>query len=173
MASEPFWWAARLDYTALAAVSDADREAITATLPDGGQVAADSATRRISLTFPVEVTSLRQATDAALRAAHRAAPAGAEAAAVHVAPHVEQQAAVHGQAPGVSIVGTVEAAPILGVSRRRLVELVDTHPEFPAPAARLTVGRVWTRAAIETFAARWRGADRPAEPTQPTRAATP
>jgi hypothetical protein len=41
------------------------------------------------------------------------------------------------------------------VSRHRLAELADTRTEFPSPLATLTVERVWTRTAIESFARGW------------------
>lgn len=49
-----------------------------------------------------------------------------------------------------------EVADALGVSRQRAYALV-ARPDFPAPTAELTSGRVWLTADVE----RWRKAPRP------------
>jgi hypothetical protein len=50
------------------------------------------------------------------------------------------------------LVGSSEAAAILGVSRQRLNQIVAQAPDFPRPDAVLTCGRIWTRDAVETWA---------------------
>ncbi|MBA3267832.1 MAG: AlpA family phage regulatory protein [Acidimicrobiia bacterium] len=49
------------------------------------------------------------------------------------------------------VVGAPEVAQVLGVSRQRVYQLIDTYDDFPAPLATLAVGRVWSRAAIEEW----------------------
>ena len=44
---------------------------------------------------------------------------------------------------------------VLGVSRQRVHQLASEHTRFPAPYLRLSSGPVWTRPAIEYFAAHW------------------
>jgi hypothetical protein len=52
------------------------------------------------------------------------------------------------------LAGVAEIAELLGVSRQRINALVKTHPEFPAPLAELTAGRIWDIDAIRQWAAR-------------------
>lgn len=49
------------------------------------------------------------------------------------------------------MVGVPEIARILGVSRQRVYQLIDTYDDFPPPVATLAVGRIWARAAIEEW----------------------
>jgi hypothetical protein len=164
MASGPTRWSARLDYRTVTVLTGEQQEEINTALPDGAAVTFDSAMKRLACVFGLEATSVRQATDQALRTGHRAVPDGAEAVAVRVASEAEHQAEADGNPAGVTLVGTVEAAALLGVSRHRLAELADTHSGFPTPLATLTVGRVWTRAAMESFARHWRDGQAGANP---------
>jgi hypothetical protein len=155
VASGPTRWSAQLDYRTITVLTVEQQEEIATALPDGATVTFDSAMKRLVCVFALEATSARRATDHALRTGHRAVPHGAEAVGVRVLPAAEQQAETDGNPSGVTVVGTVEAAALLGVSRHRLAELADTHTEFPSPLATLTIGRVWTRAAIESFTRHW------------------
>ncbi len=47
---------------------------------------------------------------------------------------------------------TGDVAKLLGISRQRVHQLTEDDPSFPAPAAVLSVGRVWERADIERWA---------------------
>lgn len=49
--------------------------------------------------------------------------------------------------------GSAEAAAILGVTRQRLAQLLTEAADFPAPEVVLKAGRIWSRAAIEAWAA--------------------
>ncbi len=49
------------------------------------------------------------------------------------------------------VVGIPEIAQILGVSRQRVYQLIDTYEDFPAPLATLAVGRIWSRSAVEEW----------------------
>lgn len=49
------------------------------------------------------------------------------------------------------LVGTAEIAAMLGVSRQRVDQIVDSYEDFPAPEAELSAGRVWSRTAVETW----------------------
>ncbi len=40
---------------------------------------------------------------------------------------------------------------MLGVSRQRVYQLIDAYEDFPAPLAKLAVGRVWSRASVEEW----------------------
>lgn len=50
------------------------------------------------------------------------------------------------------LVGVAEIASMLGISRQRVNEIVQTHSEFPRPEAELSAGRVWRRDVIEDWA---------------------
>jgi prophage regulatory protein len=51
----------------------------------------------------------------------------------------------------VDVVGVPEIARILGVSRQRVYQLMEAYEDFPPPVARLAVGRIWARSAIEEW----------------------
>jgi predicted DNA-binding transcriptional regulator AlpA len=49
------------------------------------------------------------------------------------------------------LVGMAEIAEMLGVSRQRVAQLIESYDDFPAPEVELTAGRIWSRTAIETW----------------------
>lgn len=51
------------------------------------------------------------------------------------------------------LLGVSEIAAMLGVSRQRADQLSRSYADFPEPEARLSVGRVWTREAVERWIA--------------------
>jgi predicted DNA-binding transcriptional regulator AlpA len=51
------------------------------------------------------------------------------------------------------LAGPAEIASMLGVSRQRVTQLA-AHPDFPRPVAELSMGKVWLRSDIETWAAK-------------------
>jgi hypothetical protein len=54
------------------------------------------------------------------------------------------------------LVGAIEAAAILGVSRQRVHQLLRENPGFPEPLYHLrSTGPLWVRQGIESFAQRW------------------
>lgn len=50
------------------------------------------------------------------------------------------------------IVGVKEVAQMLGISRQRVNVIVQSHPDFPEPIAKLAAGRVWQRRDIVEWA---------------------
>lgn len=48
---------------------------------------------------------------------------------------------------------TADAARVLGITRRRVVELAASDPKFPPPETAAAGGHTWPRAAIEAWAA--------------------
>jgi len=46
-----------------------------------------------------------------------------------------------------------EAAALLGMSKQGFAKLLATNPDFPEPTALLSVGRIWSRADVEAWAA--------------------
>jgi ATP-dependent Clp protease ATP-binding subunit ClpA/predicted DNA-binding transcriptional regulator AlpA len=63
------------------------------------------------------------------------------------------------------LVGMAEIAEMLGVTRQRVSQLIETYEDFPKPEVELSGGRVWSRTAIETWIASHpdRGPGRPEE----------
>jgi hypothetical protein len=51
------------------------------------------------------------------------------------------------------LVGMAEIAEMLGVTRQRVAQLIESYDDFPAPEVELTAGRIWSRTAIETWIA--------------------
>lgn len=49
------------------------------------------------------------------------------------------------------LVGVAEIAEMLGASRSRVLQLVDTYDDFPEPDAELASGRIWLRTDIERW----------------------
>src|SRR5207247_2129545 len=58
-----------------------------------------------------------------------------------------------------------EIAEMLGVSRQRVGQLIETYDDFPKPEVEISGGRVWSRTAVETWIATHteREAGRPTE----------
>lgn len=46
-----------------------------------------------------------------------------------------------------------EIAEMIGVSRQRVAQLIESYEDFPKPEVELTGGRVWSRTAVETWIA--------------------
>src|SRR5438552_1013064 len=46
-----------------------------------------------------------------------------------------------------------EIAEMLGVSRQRVGQLIETYDDFPKPEVEISGGRVWSRTAVETWIA--------------------
>lgn len=104
----------------------------------------------LSAEFAVTAPTLRKATDEALRAAS-ALPA--KPTRLQVLPLDDWVAEQKAPRPR-DLVGSAEAASLLGVSRQRVGQLAE-RPDFPAPIARLSAGPVWTRTSIEVFGQHW------------------
>src|SRR2546426_2602670 len=51
------------------------------------------------------------------------------------------------------LVGVAEICDMLGVSRQRVAQIIETYDDFPVPEVEIAAGRVWSRAAIQTWAA--------------------
>jgi len=49
------------------------------------------------------------------------------------------------------LVGAVEIAAMLGVTRQRIYQLTHEDPTFPQPEVELASGRVWKREDIEKW----------------------
>ena len=56
---------------------------------------------------------------------------------------------------GPDLLAASDVGAVLGISRQRVHQLANEHDRFPEPYVRLGSGPVWTRPAIEHFAAHW------------------
>ena len=110
----------------------------------------DGARHLATVDYSVTAATLRRATEEALRAA-RALPA--EPTRMRVLPLEDWVSEQKSPQPR-DLVGTSEAAVLLGVSRQRIGQLAE-RPDFPAPIARLSAGPVWTRTSIDAFDQSW------------------
>jgi len=151
-------WHATVEVSQLA-LNDDQIDILTDELP-GYAVLAHSADRgRLTMRFTVNAATLRQATDVALRAARHAcgvafAPGVSELTQIRVLPVDDQVKELEYPQPQ-DLVGYVEIAEILGVSRQRARELATTNPDFPRPLAQLAASPVYTLPSVTAFAARW------------------
>jgi predicted DNA-binding transcriptional regulator AlpA len=96
-----------------------------------------------------------QVTKRGFRTAAAAARARKQLLIDHHRPLPPSQVGVLGE-----LVGTVEIASMLGVSRQRVDKLSRTD-SFPEPVAVLAVGRIWRRQDVETWARETGRLDRP------------
>jgi hypothetical protein len=149
-------WRAYATYTRPTDLTDDQTEALVRAVPGFGLALDDGTHLNIEMT--INAGTLRQAMDAALRAA-RAAWAEVfgrttDPLALRVAAAALVQAEAEHPAPDDDLIGTAEAAEILNVATARIRQL-DNTPDFPAAVARPAMGPIYTRSAIEAFKARW------------------
>lgn len=132
-------------------------ENLAEALPGFAVITSDEQTGRVTITLTVDASTLRQATDGALRAvtdAGRAVLGRADLLGVRVLTEEDYRAEVERPAR-LDLVGSTEGGQLLGVSRQRFEELARTRPDFPPHVAELARGKVYTRASIEAFDERW------------------
>lgn len=98
----------------------------------------------------VDAETLAQATVTAL---DLPVPAGFTARQVRLLPAADY---LHERAypPAQDLIGQVESAAVLGVSRQRL-NVLRHHRDFPPPVAHPSCGPVYTRVSIDEFYLRW------------------
>jgi len=150
-------WTAQLSYDA-PGLDAARRQEITAAL-GATELRYDEERGWLTVTVEVDAATLRQAADAALRAASQAV--GSAAAGVmssrprqiRVLPADDFAGEIAHPAP-VELMGVSEIAELLGVSRQRVNQLIAGE-DFPRPVSRLAAGPVFTTASIEAFQKRW------------------
>lgn len=120
---------------------------------DGG-ISYDGETGRLTAVFEVDATSLRAATNAAIRAASDALPTKPTEISVQT---TDQFIADTEYPTPIDLVGLGEAAELLEMSRSRIDQLMKAPQSgFPAPVARVSSGPVWTRESLEAFKGRGR-----------------
>lgn len=128
---------------------DALLDALDARHDIGGPVGSGTGTS-LGAVFEVDAPDVRKAADVAIDAFAEAVavvtedlPKRPDIRRVEVVPEDFE----HGE-----LVGAIDGARALGVSRQRFYQLMD-RPGFPRPATRLARGALWRREEIEAFAA--------------------
>lgn len=109
---------------------------------------------RFSVTFDIEAPTARRAADDGLRDLANAIKSEVGSSLPVTAVHVLAEPELL-QPSTAAIVGSAEAAEMLGVKRQRVHELAKSHPEFPAPIARLSTGPIYSAKSIDEFNKRW------------------
>ena len=115
-------------------------------------VAVDSERQRVAATLRLEASTLRQATDAALRtftAAAAAAGLTVRPVAVRVLPWDDYVAELD-RPPVPPLVGYAEIAQLADVSRQRAAQLADLDG-FPPQVATVSGAPAFVRASVEAF----------------------
>ena len=110
-----------------------------------GAVGWGSAGPVLGSVFEVRAPTARRAIKIGLDAFERASSGLSDVPIRRV--EVAPESFEHGE-----LLGAVDGARMLGVSRQRFYQLQE-RPGFPAPAASLARGALWRRADIEAFAA--------------------
>ncbi|WP_027659637.1 hypothetical protein [Salinispora fenicalii] len=137
--------------------SDDQLAEITRVLPGYG-IIVDTGVDRVRLEMTIEASTVRQAADAAVRAARtahsQAISSAPEVTALRVITAEDHEREISRPHP-MSLVGNAEIARILNVSRQRVEQLARENEAFPAPVARLAAGPVYTRGSIDAFNTGW------------------
>jgi hypothetical protein len=116
---------------------------------DVAGVVGSGAGTSLGAVFEVDAPDVQTAADVAIEAfissvalATKGLPAPPEVRRIEIAPEDYERD---------ELLGAVDGARVLGVSRQRFYQL-QGHPGFPTPAAELARGALWRRADIEAFA---------------------
>lgn len=160
-------WIAQLTY------ADAVTESIARTTARRRGVTAsvfDASTGRLQVTVEVDGATLEEAVAGGLGTAARAVGRLQPVRLLVQSTAAYDADTAHPAPLDVDLVGISEIAAILGVSRQRAGKLAD-GPDFPAPVAQTSRGRLYTRGSVTAFNEWWqtvrnpRGGRRRRQPT--------
>ncbi|MFG1997690.1 hypothetical protein ACGFNU_00925 [Spirillospora sp. NPDC048911] len=168
-------WHAEVTYE----VKDLDDEQLQKLMivtPGFATISHDNDTGLLRLNLMVEAGTVRKAVEASLRTASDATRQVLDKAltptGVRVLSIAEQRAEIENPI-GQDLVGYIEIADLLGVSRQRARQLAEENQQFPSPVARLAMGPVFTRSSVTAFQGRWeRKSGRPKKGGGPSRGST-
>lgn len=142
-----------------------DGDALITALAEHSPALQHHASGATSATLTIQASSLPLAVTEALRVV-QAAAADADVVGVEVlADELAQEEADRPTLP--ELVMAAGAARLLGVSRQRVLQLINTDPSFPDPVLELDNGRVWAADGIRAY-----GASRDRSPRHKTPRAT-
>lgn len=154
--SQTRWHASVLYATADLPLTDEQADALVANLP--GYASAVHAGDRIRLEMTVEASTLRKATDEAVKAANAAFAAAFDTVGTPVGVRVltldDYQRELSHPAP-LDLVGLAEVTEMGGFNSRQAADAATKNADFPAPVATPRMGKVWARSAVEAFLDRW------------------
>src|SRR3990172_498230 len=134
------------------APTDEQIAALRAALPD---VQHDPDREILTARVTISAGTLRAAADETAKVT-RAAHAGAfgeagELVEIRVLTE-ERWATEQMNPPPMDLIGHIEIAEVIGVTKTRVGQLAAAHPSFPRPVGTPRAGRMYTRASIEAFA---------------------
>lgn len=120
-------------------------------------IAVNTERRRTSLSFGVDASTLRQATDEAWRQRLRITTGHPIGPAVALRIITDDELKAELERPQVpELVDTAAAREILGVNSAQRMAEVEALPGFPQPVATLSGNRrVYAKASVEAFKKRW------------------
>jgi hypothetical protein len=148
-------WRATVRYASTAPITDDQADALTAHLPGYAVVILDD--RGLQLQMTVEASTLRRATDEALKAARVAFGEAFDVVGEPVAVDVLTEQAYDTELAnpqGRDLVGLAEIAEMGEFSKQRAGQVAELIT-FPGPLAELKQGKVWTRESVARFFAGW------------------
>jgi hypothetical protein len=120
-------------------------------------VTIDQGADRTRVSFAVQASTLRRATDTGLKAARDlvADLIAGEPVALHVV--TEEQLAQEALTPNIPpLIDSAGARQLLGVSTQPQMYALERRPDFPPPVTELSGGRrIYVEAAVKAFASRW------------------
>lgn len=150
-------WRAILTYPHPENLDDDALETLVRAVPGYGVIDANASTHTMRVEMTIEAATLRQATEAALKAARTAHTDafGHPGEPTHLRVlDVDEHLRESTNPTPLDLVGLVEVADIIGRTKQRAGQLAQ-QPDFPAPVAELRSGPVWTRASIEHWFEHW------------------
>lgn len=155
MTSQNRWRATVMYAASLKGITADQADALMRHLPGYGLATSDG--RHVRLEMTVQASTLRKATDEALKAA-AAAHADAfdvvgTAAGIRVITEEESERELTSPAP-LDLVGMAEIAEMADVSKQRAAQLAELDA-FPAPVAEPRAGKMFLRAGVERFLSTW------------------
>jgi hypothetical protein len=156
-------WAVTLDIRATRPLDDDEADELTDLLTEHAAAVA-VAGAAVSVTLTVEAATARSAlAEAEDVVAEQLGKLGTQVAGLDAAEvlTIEEQDRRLAEPALPQLAGVTEVAELLGVTRQRASALT-THPEAPAPVARLASGPIYVRNSWQRFAETWpRRAGRP------------
>lgn len=155
-------WTAQLTYTAPGLALERRLEIVDAL---AANAVYDDDTGRLTLTFEVDAATSRQAAETALRTAGSNAAHGvALGRPTRMLVMPTEDFIAEAEHPGaLELSGVAEIAGLLGVSRQRVVQLIERE-DFPNPVSRLASGPIFTTASVDAFKKRWEPGRKPGRP---------
>lgn len=131
---------------------------VTRSLPGFGITIHNAETGRLQMQMQLDASTIRLATEVALRTAREAMLAAFDTVlairSIRALPEEDYLREIEHPAPS-ELMGPHEIAEYLGVSKQRVYDLQRTNSRFPSPIAHLAAGPVFTHESVEAFSRNW------------------